>query len=52
MDGSILSEISPGSAALNEAIAVVGPIVMARLNPQVARRMPRRDIARDIEAIV
>lgn len=50
MDGGILLDSSP--AALDEAIAVVGPIVSARLDPQVARRMPRREIARDIEAIV
>lgn len=52
MDGGILSEVDMKGAALDEAIAVVGPIVAARLDPPVARRMPRRDIARDIEAIV
>lgn len=52
MDGGILPEANQTSAALIEAIAVVGPIVAARLDPQVARRMPRRDIADDIEAIV
>lgn len=50
MDGGVLLDGNP--AALDEAIAVVGPIVSARLDPQVARRMPRREIARDIEAIV
>ncbi len=50
MDGGILPETT--QVALVEAIAVVGPIVAARLDPQVARRMPRRDIASDIEAIV
>lgn len=52
MDGGILPEGNLTAAALDEAIAVVGPIVAARLDPQVARRMPRRDIARDVEAIV
>ncbi|MFT5488697.1 MAG: pilus assembly protein CpaF [Paracoccaceae bacterium] len=52
MDGGILSETGLTAAALDEAIAVVGPIVVARLDPQVARRMPRGHIARDIEAIV
>ena len=52
MDGSILPETGLASVALADAIAVVGPIVTARLDPQVARRMPRRDIARDVEGIV
>ena len=52
MDGSILQGPGLAPAALDEAIAVVEPIVIARLNPQVAKRMPRREIARDIEAIV
>jgi len=52
MDGGNLTEVDISGAALDEAIAVVGPIVAARLDPPVARRMPRRDIARDIEAIV
>lgn len=52
MDGGTLPEADLTSAALIEAIAVVGPIVAARLDPHVVRRMPRRDIARDIEAIV
>lgn len=52
MDGGIFQGTGLRSAALDEAIAVVEPIVVARLNPQVSKRMPRRDIARDIEAIV
>ena len=52
MDGGILQGTGLRSAALDEAIAVVELIVVARLNPQVSKRMPRRDIARDIEAIV
>lgn len=52
MDSGILPETGLMAAALEEAIAVIEPIVVARLDPQVARRMPRRDIAREIEAIV
>lgn len=37
---------------LQDAISVVRPIVTARLNQQAARRMPRRDVARQVEAIV
>ena len=55
MDGNIsvedLSAPEPGSA-LSEAIEVVRPIVAARLNPAVARRMPRREIAGEVESIV
>lgn len=55
MDGNIsvddLAAPDPDSA-LSEAIEVVRPIVAARLNPAVARRMPRREIAGEVEAIV
>ena len=55
MDGNISVEglTAPDlGSALSEAIEVVGPIVAARLNPAVARRMPRREIAREVESIV
>lgn len=55
MDGSITpdtTDIAGQDNALAEAIAVVRPIAAARLNEAVARRMPRRDIAHEVEAIV
>ena len=55
MDGnfSVQDSAAPDlGRALSDAIEVVRPIVAARLNPAVARRMPRREIASEVEAIV
>lgn len=49
MDGGISSQ---NGTALPEAIEVVRPIAAARLNEAVVRRMPRRDVARELETIV
>tara|TARA_R110002126_G_scaffold10533_21_gene48485 strand:+ start:2342 stop:3985 length:1644 start_codon:yes stop_codon:yes gene_type:complete len=55
MDGNFSTEdaTAPESTvALVEALEVVRPIVTARLDPAVARRMPRRDIAGEVETVV
>jgi pilus assembly protein CpaF len=55
MDGNITSVdavATDNAKALAEAIEVVQPIAAARLDEAVARRMPRREIAREVEAIV